>query len=139
MYFGIFSAWELAFLIIFAIVVGIVLFLGKLVETIPQDTMVSNINENGFLFREIVSENDIRINITSSDPVFMKLIYSDSVIKEYDNSEDDVEIFCETLESKSISYSFPRKGNTRRYMIVYGKPNAYVISKFGIIGNTSKN
>lgn len=137
MYFGIFSAWELTFLIIFGMVVGIVLFLGRLVEKIPQDTMVSNINENGFLFKEIVSENDVNINITSSDPVIMRLVYSNSVIKEYDDSNDEVEVFCETLESKSISYWFPRKTKMRRYMFVYGRPNAYVISKFGILNNKS--
>ena len=135
MYFGIFSAWELAFLIIFFLVVGIVVGLGKLVRTMPQDTLVTNINENGFFFKEIISENSVTINVLSSDPVSIKLVYSDSEIKEYDDSPDEVEVFHDSIESKSISCSFPRNGNMRRYMIVYGRPNAYVISKFGIIAS----
>ncbi len=136
MYFGIFSVWELTFLIIFFIVVVIVVGLGKLVKTMPQDTLVTNINENGFFFKEIVSEGSVTINVLSSDPVSIKLVYSDSEIKEYDDSLEEVEVFHDSIESKSISCSFPRNGKMRRYMIVYGKPSAYVISKFGIIPNS---
>lgn len=132
MYLGMFSEIEIAFIVIFVMVFGIIIWLGKLVKRIPRDSIFSKLDKNGFLFRSIFSSYDVIIDIISSEPIHVKLIYSESDIEEYDTSDEEIEIFYSSVHSKNIKISFPKKIGMKRYIFVYGKPESYIVAKFSI-------